>query len=135
MFYRLYSMSMWEYFYSAGVAGILRECIFFAGIPSHPALKIFNPTPSRSRGIPAGPTGLPQCGTPFWGSNSYFIINHSFNWNNVNFLTWNDSDSFSILYSNDIKSNKKMFRVKSFWIQLKFFTRNTRKLHNWKWCD
>jgi hypothetical protein len=60
MFYRLYSMSMWEYFYSAGVAGILRE--------SRPALKIFNPTPSRSRGIPAGPTGLPQCGTPFWGS-------------------------------------------------------------------
>jgi hypothetical protein len=50
---------MWEYFYSAGVAGILRECIFFAGIPSRPALKIFNPTPSRSRGILAGSTGLP----------------------------------------------------------------------------
>ncbi len=41
----------WEsIFCSAGVAAILRECIFFAGIPSRPALKIFNPTPSRSRG-------------------------------------------------------------------------------------
>ncbi len=38
---------------------------------SRPALKIFNPTPSRSRGIPAGPTGLPQCGTPFWGSSLF----------------------------------------------------------------
>ncbi len=26
------------------------------------------PLPSRSCGIPAGPTGLPHCGTPFWGS-------------------------------------------------------------------
>ncbi len=55
----------------------LRECIFLAGIPSHPTLKIFNPPPSRSRGIPVGPTGLPQCGTPFWGSsiNSFSTLN------------------------------------------------------------
>ncbi len=52
MLYSLYSISTLEYFY-------------IAGIPSHPALKICSPTPSRSRGIPAGLTGLPQCGTPF----------------------------------------------------------------------
>jgi hypothetical protein len=33
-----------------------------------PHLKFVIPLPFRSRGIPAGPTGLPQCGTPFWGS-------------------------------------------------------------------
>jgi hypothetical protein len=42
-------------------AGILRD--------SRPALRIFSPTPSRSRGIPTGSPGLPHCGIPFWGSS------------------------------------------------------------------
>ncbi len=47
MFYSLYSMSMWEYFYNAGVAAISRECIFFAGVPH---LKFLVPLPP----VPAG---------------------------------------------------------------------------------
>jgi hypothetical protein len=55
MFYRPYSMSMWEYFYSAGVAGILWECIFFVGIPSRPALKFLIPLPSVPARFPRVP--------------------------------------------------------------------------------
>jgi hypothetical protein len=41
--------------------GILRD--------SRPALRIFSPTPSRSRGIPTDSPGLSHCGIPFWGSS------------------------------------------------------------------
>ena len=59
--------------------------------PSRPGLKIFSPTPSRFRGIPAG---------PFWGSSS------DYNWMQMNYTNvWSHNCLWNLKLRNFLLNN------------------------------